>query len=79
MIVVIMLILKKSVDSDEYDYSGESAESGEYDKSGYFCEFGDLGDSHETYNAGKSNHCGDSEFLVLMNLVIKINLVILVN
>ena len=61
MIVVIMLILNKSGDSDEYDYSGDSAKSWEYDKSDYLCEYGDHGDSHETYNSGESNHCGDSD------------------
>ena len=61
MIVVIMLILKKSGDSDEYDYSGDSAEIAEYDKSCYLCEFGDHGDSHKIHNSGESNHCGDSD------------------
>ena len=69
MIVVNTLISKKSVYSVDQEYFGDSVhtwflffvESGKYDKSGYPSEYGDHGDSHETYNSGESNHCGDSD------------------
>ena len=32
-----------------------------FSTSGYPSEYGDHGDSHETYNSGESNHCGDSD------------------
>ena len=61
IIVVNMLILNKSGDSDESEYSGDSVESGEYDKSGYPSEYCDRGDSHETCNYDETNFCVDSD------------------